>query len=460
MVHKVQGLGDRLVAEGVNVHPPHGDRQGLLLQPAAPAGGAGALAHALLQLLPGGVGLGLGEPPLHVVQDALKGLLEGTHSIGPVVGELQFLPLRAVEDDLLGRRGKVLEGGAQVKVVLLGQGLEVHPGDGVPLHVLPAGDGDGPVQDGQGGVGDHQLGVGLHLAAQTGAGGAGPEGAVEGEHPGGELLDGDAAVLAGVVLGEGEVLVLLHQVDEHQAAPQGGGGLHRIGEAAEDVRPDHQPVHHDLDVVLLVLLHGDVLGELIEDPVHPAADVAGLPGVFQHLGVLPLLPPDHRGQHLDPGALGEGEDLVDDLVDGLLADLLAALGAVGGAHPGPQQAEVVVDLRHRAHGGPGVLAGGLLVNGDGGGEAVDVVHIGLLHLAQEHPGVGGEGLHIPPLPLGIDGVEGQGGLSRSGQAGDHHQLVPGEGDVDIFQVVGAGALDVDVCLHRGYRSVINGMVPW
>ena len=227
-----------------------------------------------------------------------------------------------------------------------------------------------------------------------------------------------------------------------------------------DVLLDHQAIHHDLDVVLLVLLHGDVLGELIEDPVHPAADVAGLPGVFQHLGVLPLLPPDHRGQHLDPGALGEGEDLVDDLVDGLLADLLAALGAVGGAHPGPEEAEVVVDLRHRAHGGPGVLAGGLLVNGDGGGEAVDVVHIGLLHLAQEHPGVGGEGLHIPPLPLGIDGVEGQGGLSRSGQAGDHHQLVTGEGDVDIFQVVGAGALDVDVCLHRGYRSVINGMVPW
>ncbi len=46
--------------------------------------------------------------------------------------------------------GRSWKGGAQVKVVLLGQGLKVHPGDGVPLHVLPAGDGDGPVQDGQG----------------------------------------------------------------------------------------------------------------------------------------------------------------------------------------------------------------------------------------------------------------------------------------------------------------------
>ncbi len=92
-------------------------------------------------------------------------------------------------------------------------------------------------------------------------------------------------------------------------------------------------------------------------------------------------------------------------------DLFAALGAVGRADSGPEQAEVVVDLRHRAYGGPGVPAGGFLVDGDGGGEAVDVIHIGLFHLAQEHPGVGGEGLHIPPLALGIDGVEGQRGLA-------------------------------------------------
>ena len=45
---------------------------------------------------------------------------------------------------------------------------------------------------------------------------------------------------------------------------------------------------------------------------------------------------------------------------------LPHLGQWGGAHPRRREAEVVVDLRHRAHGGPGVLAGGLLVNGDGG----------------------------------------------------------------------------------------------
>jgi hypothetical protein len=40
---------------------------------------------------------------------------------------------------------------------------------------------------------------------------------------------------------------------------------------------------------------------------------------------------------------------------------------VGRAHPRPQQTQIVVDLRHRAHGGAGVFGGGLLVDGDGGG---------------------------------------------------------------------------------------------
>ena len=217
-----------------------------------------------------------------------------------------------------------------------------------------------------------------------------------------------------------------------------------------DVLLDDQPVHHNLDVVLLVLVQGDLLGEIVERTVGPAADIARLAGVLQQLLVGALLAPHHRGHDLDAGGLGQGHHLVDDLVDGLLLDLLAALGAVGGAHPRPQQAEVVVDLRHRAHGGPGVLAGGLLVNGDGGAETLDIVHIGLVHLAQEHPGIRAEGLHIPSLALGVDGVEGQGGLPRPGQAGEHHQLVPGDGDVDILQIVGAGAFDDDLVLHNVY----------
>ena len=87
---------------------------------------------------------------------------------------------------------------------------------------------------------------------------------------------------------------------------------------------------------------------------------------------------------------------------------LPHVGAVGGAHPGPQQAEVVVDLRHRA---PRWTGGFLLVvfwsMEMAGAETLDIVHIGLIHLAQKHPGVAGQALHIPALALGVDGIKGQ-----------------------------------------------------
>ena len=199
--------------------------------------------------------------------------------------------------------------------------------------------------------------------------------------------------------------------------------------------------------MLFVLLQLDLFRQVIGDAVHPAADIARLAGVLEHFGVLALLPPDHRGHDLDAGALGQGKHLVDDLVHRLLFDLFAADGAVGRAHPGPQQTEIVIDLRHGAHGGPGVLAGGLLVDGDGGGQAVDIVHVRLLHLAQEHAGIGAERLHIPPLSLGIDGVKGQGGLTRTGQPREHHQLVPGDAHVDVLQVVHPRAFDCDMSVH-------------
>jgi hypothetical protein len=132
--------------------------------------------------------------------------------------------------------------------------------------------------------------------------------------------------------------------------------------------------------VLFILVQPDLLGELVEGAVGAAADIARLPGVLKHLEVFPLPGPHHRGERLDARALGQLQHLVDDLVDGLLFDLLAAHRAVGGAHPRPQKTQIVVDLGHRAHGGAGVFGGGLLVDGDGGGQPLDIVHIGFFHL--------------------------------------------------------------------------------
>jgi len=77
---------------------------------------------------------------------------------------------------------------------------------------------------------------------------------------------------------------------------------------------------------------------------------------------------------------GEGGDALDDLLGGLAGDGAMAVGAVGLAYAGVEEAEVVVDLGDGADSAAGAAAGGFLLDGDGGGEAVDGVDVWALHL--------------------------------------------------------------------------------
>ena len=214
--------------------------------------------------------------------------------------------------------------------------------------------------------------------------GAGTHGVIEGEHPRLQLTEGDAVLLAGVVLGEDHLLLFLPvpgNGQHHEVAVSGGQGvLHRVGQAGADALPHDQTVHHDLDSVLLILVQLDLLGQIVDAPVHADADVALLLGIGQDLFVHTLLTAHHRGEHHEATTLGQGLDLVDDLIHGLLLDLLAAHGAVRCAYAGVEQAEVIVDLGDGTHRGAGVLGGGLLVDGDGGGQPFYEVYVGLVHL--------------------------------------------------------------------------------
>ena len=54
-------------------------------------------------------------------------------------------------------------------------------------------------------------------------------------------------------------------------------------------------------------------------------------------------------------------------------------------------------------------------------DSLDRVHLGLVHAVEELARVGAEGLHVAPLPLGIERVEGERGLSRPRYPGDDDQ---------------------------------------
>ncbi len=283
--------------------------------------------------------------------------------------------------------------------------------------------------------------------------GAGAVGRVEREGAGLEVVHRElVAVGAGHLLGEAPlavrvVLVEIHEVEHEDALGQPQRRLHRVGEPLLRARLHREPVDDDRDVVLLLLLQRRRLGQRIDRAVDQDAGVALALELGEQVDVLALAPADDRREHLEPAARLHLEHLVDDLLRGLLGDDLAAGGAVRRAGAGVEQPQVVVDLGDGADGGPRVAAGGLLVDRDGGRQALDEVDVGLVHLPEELAGVRRERLDVAPLALREDGVERQAGLPRPGEAGEDDEAVARQVDVDAREVVLTGALDDEAVGH-------------
>ena len=108
-----------------------------------------------------------------------------------------------------------------------------------------------------------------------------------------------------------------------------------------------------------------------------------------------------------------------------------------------QQLHVIVQFGHGAdRGARGAHRVGL-VDGDRGRDAVDAVDLRLVHAVEELARIGREGLDVAPLALGVERVEHERTLARSGHAGDHDQLVQRDGEAEVLEVVLARAVDED-----------------
>ena len=149
----------------------------------------------------------------------------------------------------------------------------------------------------------------------------------------------------------------------------------------------------------------------------------------------PLRPAHDRREHHEPRALVERHHVVDDLLDRLAGDRLAAVVAVRMSDPGPQQPQVVVDLRDGPDRRARVPRGRLLVDRDRRREALDRVHVGLVHLAQELARVGRQRLDVAALALGVDRVEGKARLAGARESGDDDQGVARQLEGDVLEVV-------------------------
>ena len=244
--------------------------------------------------------------------------------------------------------------------------------------------------------------------------------------------------------------VVVGQVDElesEQAAGELQRGLDRVGQPPLRGLLHREPVDDDLDRVLLLLLQLRRLGQRIHDTVdtHPR-EALGLK-VAEQVGVLAFAPANERREDLEAAALLELEDPVDDLLGRLARDRSATDRAVRMADPRVQQPQVVVDLGDRADRRSRVARSRLLVDRDRRRETFDEVDVGLVHLAEELPGVGRQRLDVAPLALGEDRVERQARLPRTGQPGEHDQRVAGQIERDVLQVVLTSAADHQTIDH-------------
>ena len=220
------------------------------------------------------------------------------------------------------------------------------------------------------------------LAALTGAGGG-----VERKHLVVRFAEGDAIGFEARV----EAVQQPGGIDAQQAFAVAleEGRFHRVGEAGEHVllaahaeavyeeihlAAFQRGVHHVLDAAhfavhlqareTLLKVDGELFGEAASRP-HP-----------------------HGGEEREARALAVREGAVDDVLHRVALHLLSAHGREGVAHAGKEEAEVLVDFRTRPHGAPGIARRHLLFDGDGRGQALDVVALGLVHAAQKLAGVG------------------------------------------------------------------------
>ena len=123
-------------------------------------------------------------------------------------------------------------------------------------------------------------------------------------------------------------------------------------------------------------------------PVDANPHVAGRAGLFPQRFVTLAHVDFQRGHQVELRAGRMGHDLGDDFVGRLAADGHVARGAMGLAQPRHENPQIIVNLGDRAHGASRRVARVLLLDGHRGREALDVVDLRLLHLADELPGVG------------------------------------------------------------------------
>ena len=316
--------------------------------------------------------------------------------------------------------------------------LEVVDVTSVPSAYRPLGQGQVTI--------DQALDIEKLLHTQAVASRAGAGRVVEGKQFGFELADGMATDRAGEACGEDDLFawLVIHRRYQGNAIGQLQRGFERFRQTLLQVGAHLESVDHHINGVLFLLVQLRRFVQLVELAVDARTYKTLGTQLFEDRQVFALALANDRRQQHQLGAFGLGQHQVDHLADGLSFQGDIVVRAAGDTHACVEQAQVVVDLGNGTHGGARVVGRGFLLDGNSRRQAFNGVDIGLFHHRQELPGVGRQRFHIATLTFGIQRVERQGRFAGAGQAGDDDQFVPGQGQVDVLQVVGSSPTNQDL----------------
>ena len=165
--------------------------------------------------------------------------------------------------------------------------------------------------------------------------------------------------------------------------------------------------------MLVLLVERRDIGDLVKDAIDLDALEALLLQLGQFLLELALAAARNRRQDEQARAFLKLQHTVNHLADRLAFDRQSRGRRIGDADAREQQAHVVVDFGDGADRRARIARCGLLLDRNGGRQAVDLVDVGLLHHFQKLAGIGRERLHIAALALGIDRVKRERGFARA-----------------------------------------------
>ena len=422
-------------------------RPGLRLQALPAAFRADFLRHVFLICLLHDIGGGFVIPPLNGRDHALKGRRVLASAPRTFIGNGDFFIAGAVENGIHALLADPVHGRIHGKAILVSHGGKILPGHSAVVRI-ESGHGQRTFPQRHVFIRKDRLPADLHPGSESAARRARAIRAVEGKHPGSQLLDGDTAVRAGIVHAV-QRFAQIKPVHNDQPGAFDRGRLNIVRQALTELLrllPD-QPVHHDFHRVLLLFVQRRGVLQVIHLPVNPHPDISAFAGAGKNIPVFALPAPDQGTEHLHPRSFRTLADGIHDFVHRLLPDFPAAFRAVRNAHPRPQQTKIVMNLRHRSHGRARIPPCRLLIDGDRGAEALNRVHVRLVHLPQKLAGIARKAFHIPALAFRINGIKSKGALAAPAQPRDHRHLIARYPQGDVFQIVFPGTPDLQIFIH-------------